>query len=211
MVARNKCCVSANLRVEQRQPPVRTLIVKADILIENFKPGTLERRGLGPEVLHQIDRADHCSCARILPNRALFLSRRFRRYGCRLTPGFRVCGIFRDRAGYCGIGPGFCGFQTGCGGKRRKPDLPPRRSGGDGGADRRKNSGLRGRFERGSNARRAALEGAPGRSAPGCRHDAGFGHNRRQAALDPGRPCCKTGWKSGAAPRAVTSGAAPMK
>ena len=49
--ARNKRCVTANLRMEQGQQIVRDLVAKADILIENFRPGTMERWGLGYDVL----------------------------------------------------------------------------------------------------------------------------------------------------------------
>jgi crotonobetainyl-CoA:carnitine CoA-transferase CaiB-like acyl-CoA transferase len=55
VIARNKKSVSANLRLPEGQELVRKLIVKADVLIENFKPGTLEKWGLGPDVLHAIN------------------------------------------------------------------------------------------------------------------------------------------------------------
>lgn len=48
VIARNKKSVSANLRVAEGQDLVRQLIGTADILIENFKPGTLEKWNLGP-------------------------------------------------------------------------------------------------------------------------------------------------------------------
>ena len=51
VIARNKRSVSVNLRIPQGQALVRKLIAKADVLIENFKPGTLEKWGLGPEKL----------------------------------------------------------------------------------------------------------------------------------------------------------------
>ena len=43
VVARNKKCVSANLRVTEGQALVRQLIATADILIGNFRPGTREK------------------------------------------------------------------------------------------------------------------------------------------------------------------------
>ena len=52
VVARNKNSVSANLRVPEGQALAKRLIATADILIENFRPGTLEKWGLSPEVLH---------------------------------------------------------------------------------------------------------------------------------------------------------------
>jgi crotonobetainyl-CoA:carnitine CoA-transferase CaiB-like acyl-CoA transferase len=51
VIARNKKCVSANLRIAEGQELVRKLIATADILIENFKPGTMEKWGLAPEQL----------------------------------------------------------------------------------------------------------------------------------------------------------------
>lgn len=50
-IARNKKSVSIDLRLAAGQELVRSLIGKADILVENFRPGTLERWGLGPDVL----------------------------------------------------------------------------------------------------------------------------------------------------------------
>ena len=55
VVARNKKAVSANLRIAQGQELVRKLVATADILIENFKPGTIEKWGLGPDVLQAIN------------------------------------------------------------------------------------------------------------------------------------------------------------
>jgi formyl-CoA transferase len=50
VVARNKKSVTANLRTERGQDLVRRLIARADVLIENFRPGTLERWGLAPGI-----------------------------------------------------------------------------------------------------------------------------------------------------------------
>ena len=49
-LGRNKKCITANLRTEQGQAIVRQLIEKADAVVENFRPGTMEKWGLGPEV-----------------------------------------------------------------------------------------------------------------------------------------------------------------
>ena len=51
VIARNKKSVSANLRIPEGQALVRQLIGKADILVENFKPGTMEKWGFSPEAL----------------------------------------------------------------------------------------------------------------------------------------------------------------
>lgn len=50
-LGRNKKCISIDLRQEEGRALVRRLAAKVDVLIENFKPGTLERWGLGPEDL----------------------------------------------------------------------------------------------------------------------------------------------------------------
>src|SRR6476619_5593299 len=55
VVARNKKSVTANLRTEEGQDLVRRLIASADVLLENFRPGTLERWGLAPEQLWEIN------------------------------------------------------------------------------------------------------------------------------------------------------------
>jgi len=54
-LARNKKSVTANLREEGGRDLVRKLVKDADALIENFKPGTIEKWGLGPEDLHKIN------------------------------------------------------------------------------------------------------------------------------------------------------------
>ena len=50
--SRNKRSVALDLRSAEGQTAVRALAVDADVLIENFKPGTLEGWGLGWDVLH---------------------------------------------------------------------------------------------------------------------------------------------------------------
>jgi len=52
--ARNKKSVAVNLRDPEGQAVVRALAKGADIVIENFRPGTLEKMGLAPERLLQI-------------------------------------------------------------------------------------------------------------------------------------------------------------
>ena len=46
VVARNKKSVTCNLRVPEGQDLVRRLVADADVLLENFRPGTLERWNL---------------------------------------------------------------------------------------------------------------------------------------------------------------------
>jgi crotonobetainyl-CoA:carnitine CoA-transferase CaiB-like acyl-CoA transferase len=50
-LARNKKSVTANLRTDEGREIVRRLMNSADVVIENFKPGTMEKWGLGPEDL----------------------------------------------------------------------------------------------------------------------------------------------------------------
>src|SRR6185295_17819552 len=49
---RNKRSVVIDLKTEAGKTQLLGLIDGADVLIENFRPGTLERLGLGPDVLH---------------------------------------------------------------------------------------------------------------------------------------------------------------
>src|SRR5260221_5198816 len=51
LMARNKKCVTLNLRVPEGQKIARELAKKVDVVIENFRPGTLEKWGLGYEEL----------------------------------------------------------------------------------------------------------------------------------------------------------------
>ncbi|MBB5686907.1 formyl-CoA transferase [Sphingobium boeckii] len=99
VVARNKKSVSANLRVPQGQEIVRKLIIHADILIENFKPGTLEKWGLGPEVLHAI-------------NPRLIIVR---------VSGYGQTGPYSSRAGFGGIGEAMGGWRYIVGDADRAP------------------------------------------------------------------------------------------
>jgi crotonobetainyl-CoA:carnitine CoA-transferase CaiB-like acyl-CoA transferase len=103
VIARNKKSVSANLRLPEGQELVRKLIVKADVLIENFKPGTLEKWGLGPDVLHAI-------------NPGLIIAR---------MSGYGQTGPYSDRAGFGGIGEAMGGWRYIVG----EPDRPPSRMG----------------------------------------------------------------------------------
>ncbi len=103
VVARNKRSVSANLRVAAGQDLVRRLVVDADILIENFKPGTMEKWNLGPDVLHAI-------------NPRLIIVR---------VSGYGQTGPYASRAGFGGIGEAMGGWRYIVG----DPDRPPSRMG----------------------------------------------------------------------------------
>ena len=103
VIARNKRSVSANLRVAEGQALVRRLLADADILIENFKPGTIEKWGLGPEALHAL-----------YPR--LIIVR---------MSGYGQTGPYAGRAGYGGIGEAMGGWRAIVG----DPDRPPARMG----------------------------------------------------------------------------------
>lgn len=103
VVARNKKSVSADLRVPQGQDIVRRLAAEADILIENFKPGTLEKWGLGPDALHAL-------------NPRLIIVR---------VSGYGQTGPYAARAGFGGIGEAMGGWRYIVG----DPDRPPSRMG----------------------------------------------------------------------------------
>jgi len=52
-LARNKQSVTLNLNVEKGRELARELILSADVLIENFRPGKMESWGLGPDVFSE--------------------------------------------------------------------------------------------------------------------------------------------------------------
>lgn len=54
-IMRNKQLVAIDLRTPEGQDLIRTLVAKSDILIENFRPGTLEKWGLGYDALAKIN------------------------------------------------------------------------------------------------------------------------------------------------------------
>jgi formyl-CoA transferase len=53
--ARNKQSITLNLKHEAGREVLKKLLSEADILIENFRPGVLEKLGLGWEVLHALN------------------------------------------------------------------------------------------------------------------------------------------------------------
>ena len=100
--ARNKKSVTVNLRLPEGQEIVRRLARETDVLIENFRPGTLEKWGLGYEQLA----AD---------NPGLVMLR---------LSGFGQSGPMRDQAGFGSIGESMGGLRYVTG----FPDRPPVRS-----------------------------------------------------------------------------------
>jgi crotonobetainyl-CoA:carnitine CoA-transferase CaiB-like acyl-CoA transferase len=55
IIARNKKSITLDLRKPEGQELARRLVGKVDILVENFRPGTLEKWGLGPETLLELN------------------------------------------------------------------------------------------------------------------------------------------------------------
>ena len=53
--ARNKKCITLDLKTEQGADLFRELVRKSDVVVENFRPGTLEKWGLGYEALKAIN------------------------------------------------------------------------------------------------------------------------------------------------------------
>lgn len=102
-LARNKKSLTVNLREERGQEIVRKLLATADGLVENFKPGTLERWGLRPEVLHEI-------------NPGLIVVR---------VSGFGQTGPSASRPGFASVGEAMGGLRYING----FPDQPPPRFG----------------------------------------------------------------------------------
>ena len=103
VIARNKYSVAVDLRSEEGQVLARELIAKADILIENFRPGTLEKWNLDPAELRKT-------------NPGLIIVR---------VSGYGQTGPYSARAGFGGIGEAMGGWRGIVG----YPDLPPARMG----------------------------------------------------------------------------------
>jgi formyl-CoA transferase len=103
VVGRNKKSVTVNLRVKEGQEIVRQLVSKADFLLENFRPGTLERWNLSFEELQKI-------------NPRLIMIR---------VSGFGQTGPYASRAGFGAVGEAMGGLRYVCG----DPSTPPSRMG----------------------------------------------------------------------------------
>jgi formyl-CoA transferase len=103
VIGRNKKSVTLDLRKPDGQRIARELIEKADVLIENFRPGTMEKWGLSYESL---------SAA----NPGLIMAR---------VSGFGQTGPYAARAGYGLIGEAMGGLRAITG----EPDRPPARAG----------------------------------------------------------------------------------
>lgn len=103
VVARNKKSVTCNLRTPQGQELVKKLVAEADVLLENFRPGTLERWGLGPDDLWA-------------GNPRLVVLR---------VSGWGQDGPYAPRPGFGTLVEAFSGFAHINGWPDRPPTLPP--------------------------------------------------------------------------------------
>jgi formyl-CoA transferase len=101
--SRNKKSLTVNLKSEEGQAIVKDLVRDADIVIENFRPGTLESWGLGWEQLSVI-------------NPGLVMVR---------ISGYGQSGPYRERPGFAAIAESMGGLRYVSG----YPDRPPVRSG----------------------------------------------------------------------------------
>ena len=107
-VARNKKCVTANLRTEQGREIVRRLASESDVLIENFRPGSMERWGLGPDEL-------------LADNPGLIYAR---------ISGYGQDGPYASRPGFASVCEGVGGFRY-INGYADRPPVRPNLSMGD--------------------------------------------------------------------------------
>ena len=55
ILSRNKRCISLDIRKERGRQILKRLVATADVVVENFRPGTLEGWGLGYDVLKQVN------------------------------------------------------------------------------------------------------------------------------------------------------------
>ncbi len=102
-ISRNKRVIALDLSQEADRDVVRKLAAQADVLIENFRPGRLERWGLEPEALH----AD---------NPGLVIAR---------VTGFGQTGPYRQRPGFGTLAEAYSGFAHMTGQAEGPPTLPP--------------------------------------------------------------------------------------
>ena len=103
IIGRNKKCITLNLRTPKGQEILRSLAARSDFLIENFRPGTLEKWNLSYESLRQV-------------NKGLIMVR---------VSGFGQTGPYASRAGYGSIGEAMGGMRYLAG----DPSTPPSRIG----------------------------------------------------------------------------------
>ena len=103
VIARNKKCITLDVRSGQGKAIIGELVEKADIVLENFRPGTMEKWGLG-----------YADLARL--NQGIIMVR---------VSGYGQSGPYSSRAGYGGIGEAMGGLRYIVG----DPSTPPSRVG----------------------------------------------------------------------------------
>lgn len=87
--SRNKKLITLNLKPAEGLALAKRLLAECDILVENFRPGTLEKLGLGPHVLHEV-------------NPRLIIVR---------VSGFGQTGPSRDQPGFGSVGESMGGIR----------------------------------------------------------------------------------------------------
>ena len=102
-LGRNKRTITLNVGQPDGADVLKKLIADADVLVENFRVGTLERWGVGPEVLHEI-------------NPRLVILR---------VTGFGQFGPYAKRPGFGTIAESMSGFASITGYPDGPPTLPP--------------------------------------------------------------------------------------
>jgi formyl-CoA transferase/succinyl-CoA--D-citramalate CoA-transferase len=99
IIGRGKKSVTLDLRQESGQRAFRELAATADVVVENFRPGTMERWNLGPDRLADV-------------NPRLIMVR---------ITGFGQTGPYRDRAGFGSVAEAMSGFRYLSGEPGRSP------------------------------------------------------------------------------------------
>jgi succinyl-CoA:(S)-malate CoA-transferase subunit B len=99
---RNKRSIELDLRTAEGVATLKRLAGEADVLCENFQPGTLERWGLGPDVLQEL-------------NPRLIIAR---------VSAYGQTGPYRDRPGFGRIANAFSGISYLCGDPASPPASP---------------------------------------------------------------------------------------
>ncbi|MGK2928010.1 MAG: CaiB/BaiF CoA transferase family protein [Acidimicrobiales bacterium] len=103
LLGRGKRSIVLDLKSEEGRDHMLALCASADVLVENFRPGTLERLGLGPDVLHE-------------RNPDLVITR---------ITGFGQTGPYAGRAGFATLAEAMSGFASLSGEPDGAPLLPP--------------------------------------------------------------------------------------
>ena len=101
--SRNKRSIALNLKEEEGLKLLKELVKSADVFIENFVPGTLEKWGVGPDKLLEL-------------NKNLIILR---------ISGWGQTGIYKDAPGFGSLIEGMSGFASMTGEENQKPLLPP--------------------------------------------------------------------------------------